>query len=75
MKDAGMTAVEYRLVELESRLSFQEHLLQELNEALTSQQVQMDALRQALDAIREQVKAGSEADIRPESGEAPPPHY
>lgn len=36
--------MEHRIIELETRLAFQEHTLEELNSALISQQAQLDAL-------------------------------
>jgi len=70
-----MPSAEERIVELETKLSFQEHLIQELNEALTHQQQQLDALQHKLDTMREQIQAGLSDEIRPVSEEVPPPHY
>jgi len=70
-----MSSAEERIVELETKLSFQEHLIQELNEALTHQQQQLDALQHRLDAMREQIQTGLSDEIQPVSDEAPPPHY
>ena len=36
--------MEHRIIELETRLAFQENALEELNEALVSQQAQLDAV-------------------------------
>ena len=36
--------MEHRIIELETRLAFQENALEELNEALISQQAQLDAV-------------------------------
>ncbi len=70
-----MSSAEKRIVELETKLSFQEHLIQELNEALTHQQRQLDALQHKLDMMHEQLKDGMSDDIKPLSEEVPPPHY
>jgi len=70
-----MLSAEKRIVELETKLSFQEHLIQELNEALTHQQQQLDVLQHRLDTMREQIQAGLSDEIRPVSEEVPPPHY
>ncbi|MDQ6959280.1 MAG: SlyX family protein [Mariprofundaceae bacterium] len=70
-----MSSAEERIVELETKLSFQEHLIQELNEALTHQQQQLDALQHRLDTMCEQMQTGLSDEIRPVSEEAPPPHY
>jgi len=70
-----MPSAEEQIVELETKLSFQEHLIQELNEALTHQQQQLDILQHKLDTVREQMQAGLSDEIRPVSEEVPPPHY
>ncbi|MDQ6959624.1 MAG: SlyX family protein [Mariprofundaceae bacterium] len=70
-----MPSAEDRIVELETRLSFQEHLLQELNEALTDQQQQFDMLQHTLNTMCEQLKTGLSDDTKPWSEEVPPPHY
>jgi len=70
-----MPSAEERIVELETKLSFQEHLIQELNEALTHQQQQLDALQHKLESMHEQIQAGLSDEIRPVSEEVPPPHY
>jgi len=64
-----------RIVELETKLSFQEHLIQELNEALTHQQQQLDTLQHKLDTMHKQMQAGLSDEIKPVSEEVPPPHY
>jgi len=69
-----MSSAEERLVELETKLSFQEHLIQELNEALIHQQQQLDALQHKLESMGEQFKAGLSDDIKPLAEEVPP-HY
>ena len=64
-----------RLVELETRLAFQEHTLGELSDVVHRQQRELDALRRALvhattdlDALRDSVSATT-------LPEPPPPHY
>jgi len=70
-----MSSVEERIVELETKLSFQEHLIQELNEALTHQQQQLDTLQHKLESMYEQFKDELSDDTKPLSEEVPPPHY
>jgi len=68
-------SVDARLVELESRLAFQEQALAELSDALavsrreTAQQA--DMLRRALDEVK-QTRGDFFADP---TDEPPPPHY
>ncbi len=66
-----------RIVELESRLAFQEHSLNELNEVVTAQQEQIDALRSALQLLESRlsllVAQTGEPSAKPE--DEIPPHY
>ncbi len=45
--------MEKRIIELESRLAFQEQAIEELNQALIGQQRQLDQLQNTLDALRQ----------------------
>ena len=66
-----------RIVELESRLAFQEHSLNELNEVVTAQQEQIDALRAALQLLESRLSLlaaqAGEPSAKPE--DEIPPHY
>jgi len=64
-----------RLIELESRIAFQDHTLQELNEVIVRQQREIDNLRRELEALRAQLKALAPALVASRSEETPPPHY
>ncbi len=70
-----MPSTEQRIVELETKLSFQERLIQELNEALTHQQRQLDILRHAVNTTCERLKTGLADVDEPLIEEVPPPHY
>ena len=69
-----MNTLEEQIIELQSRVTFQEDTLNELNEVLVAQNAQVDLLRQQLRALSEQYR-----DLKlqqPESAdEPPPPHY
>lgn len=67
--------MESRLVELESRVAFQEHTLQELNAVVARQQQEILHLRRELDALRAQVRALAPALVAGRGEETPPPHY
>lgn len=71
----GSDSMEERIAELETKLSFQEHIIGELNEVVTSQQRQLDRLQQALAAFKAQLDQALPAEIKPLGDEAPPPHY
>ena len=68
-------ALEARLVELEMRVSFQEHALAEMSEALADAPMQgtrnADLLRHLLDDLGK-VRTALYADA---ADEPPPPHY
>jgi len=68
-------ALEQRLVELETRLAFQEHALSELSEALAEARAEggrtADLLRHVLNDLR---KVRTELYPDP-AAEPPPPHY
>ncbi|TBR07738.1 MAG: hypothetical protein EPO46_10930 [Lysobacter sp.] len=68
-----------RLVELETRLSFQEHSLLELSDSVADLRGEnarlVLVLRRALDELQ-QVRAGLSTDLAGDpSLEPPPPHY
>lgn len=69
------TALEQRIVELETRLAFQEQALAELSDALAAARIEAaenaELLRRTLDAMK-QSRGEFYADP---SEEPPPPHY
>jgi len=66
---------EERLIELETKLAFQETTIQQLNEVITRQQSQLDILQAAIQELHGRMKSLSEEAIRDPSEEPPPPHY
>ena len=71
--------MERRLVELETRLSFQEHALGELSDALADARSESTRnallLHRALEDLR-QLRGALAADLTGDPGnEPPPPHY
>jgi SlyX protein len=66
---------EEHLIDIETKLAHQEHLLAELNEALSDQQVQIGRLERLCQSLIDRVKSLAEGtDAGPPSDE-PPPHY
>ncbi len=65
---------EKRLIEIETKLSFQEQLVAELNGAVTEQQKRIDALSSLCEKLQKRVQVLAE-----QTGEdvvdPPPPHY
>ncbi|HVI60192.1 MAG TPA: SlyX family protein [Luteimonas sp.] len=68
--------LEQRIVELETRLAFQEQALAELGDALAAARLESarnaDMLRRALEAMQQSSRDGFFADP---AEEPPPPHY
>ncbi len=64
-----------RIIELETKSSYQEHLIQELNEVVVSQQKQMDALEASLQRMSDYLKNSQGSQLARPDEEVPPPHY
>jgi SlyX protein len=66
--------IEARVMELESRLAFQDDTIQSLNDVLVAQQRALDFLQQQMAAmLKRQEEMGNQFEIFGE--DAPPPHY
>lgn len=65
------------LVELQSRLAFQDQTINELNAVITSQQNQIDRLELRLKSLHDKMEMLEESvDIRPQNDvNEKPPHY
>jgi SlyX protein len=66
---------EQRLIELETKLAFQETTLNELNDIVTAQQKKIDILQAAIQELYERMKSMAEESIHDPADEPPPPHY
>lgn len=71
----NQTSLEQRIIELESKLAFQEHTIQELNDIVTSQQKEISLFNQKLQLLRSQLTQLMPSNIASSSEETPPPHY
>lgn len=62
-----------KIVDIETKLAHQEHMLAELNDAMTSQQAQISMLesmcKSLIDRVRDMTESATEA------GDEKPPHY
>jgi len=67
--------IEHRIIELETRLSYQDRLIQELNEVVTRQQNQIDHLEAGMKRVRDHMKESAASQIARPDEETPPPHY
>lgn len=64
-----------QVIELQTKIVYQEHLLQELNEVMIHQQGQIDRLEQQMQRMRDFLKNGQESQLARPDEEVPPPHY
>jgi len=67
--------MEERLIEVETRLAFQDDALQALNAVVVRQQQEIDLLRREIEALKSQLKAVAPGLVASQSEETPPPHY
>ncbi len=66
---------EQRFIDLESRLAYQDQLLQELNDAVTRQQAKIMQLDELCKSLIERVRSLADAAPVGHSGDERPPHY
>lgn len=68
---------EERLIDLETRLAFQEDALQALSDALAAQQQQIDQLMQTCRWLAERSRPAGEGEGAAAASQSvePPPHY
>ena len=64
-----------RIIELETKSSYQEHLIQELNDVVISQQKQMDTLETRMQRMSDYLKNNQDSQLARPDEEVPPPHY
>jgi len=67
--------MENRLIELETRLAFQDHTLQELNSVIVRQQQEIAALTREIENLKSQFKTLAPELVASRGDETPPPHY
>ena len=64
-----------RIIELETKSSYQEHLIQELNDVVVSQQKQIDSLQASMQRVSDYLKNNQGSQLARPDEEVPPPHY
>jgi SlyX protein len=63
------------IVDLQTRLAFQDGLLEELNSVVTSQQQQIERLENTVKALKTQMENMQQTQVVQQGSEPPPPHY
>ena len=63
------------IIDLQTKLSFQDGLLEELNQVVTDQQQQISRLELAIETLKVQVQTMQTTQLVSEPNEPPPPHY
>jgi SlyX protein len=64
------------IIDLQTKLAHQEHTIAALNDALTGQQAQITELEALVNALRDRVRALSDAaPAAATEGDEKPPHY
>ena len=63
------------IIELQTRFSFQEDIIQELSDIVARQQLALDRMKLDLEELQLQVRALTPSDVAGKGEEAPPPHY
>jgi len=67
--------MENKIINLESKLAFQDETINELNEVITDQQQQLDQLREEIRLLNLRIVSVAESSGTTEEKEPPPPHY
>ncbi len=70
-----MSTSEEQIIELESRLAFQDDTIDQLSETLAKQQSQIDDLTRMVKIINKQLKTVGDGNGHSSAEEPPPPHY
>jgi SlyX protein len=63
------------IVDLQTRLAFQDSVIEELNQVVTNQQKQIDRLENMMAGLRSQFESMQNQQMMKLSDEPPPPHY
>ena len=63
------------IIELQTKFSFQEDIIQELSDIVTRQQLAMDRMKLDLEELQLRVRALTPSDVAGMGEETVPPHY
>lgn len=70
-----ITDLENEIMELQTKIAFQDDLIEQLNQALVAQQKQIHTLEYQMKHVVSKVKSMSVSNLASEDEETPPPHY
>ncbi len=68
-------AMQDDIIDLQTRLAFQDGLLEQLNDVITSQQKQIERLENAITGLKTQLESVQQTQLEGQGEEPPPPHY
>lgn len=63
------------IVDLQTRMAFQDSVIEQLNQVVTDQQQQIDRLERRMEKLLGQVEALQADQLIQQANEPPPPHY
>jgi len=67
--------MESRIVNLETKITFQDDVIEQLNQVVIEQQKMIDRLSKKIDFLANSLTNHGEAGVKDISLETPPPHY
>ncbi|AZH00103.1 TPA: SlyX family protein [Proteus mirabilis] len=67
--------IEELLIQLESKIAFQDATIEELNQVVTQQQIEIGRFKEALKIVTERLKSSQSSMLARPEDETPPPHY
>ncbi|UAA38894.1 SlyX family protein [Paraneptunicella aestuarii] len=70
-----MSELSKHIEELQTKIAFQEDVIESLNDALVEQQRQIHELQFQMKHVVDKMKSISASPVASESEETPPPHY
>lgn len=63
------------IVDLQTRVAFQDGVLEQLNQVVTSQQTQIERLENQVKNLKSQLESLQHSQVVQQGDEPPPPHY